>query len=439
MAFIGFTACNQSAVSKQASNNSKFPALLERTDTTGKQGEWLAIQDMYTKYTTTLTQNPADDLTRIKLSEVYMNEARITGQQTYYYNAALTLLNEVIDNKAAKADNRYFALAYKASVLLSLHQFAEAKKVADEAHKTNSFDSGIYGALVDANVELGNYDTAVAYCDKMLSMRPDLRSYSRASYLRQIYGDNQGAIDAMKMAVAAGPEGIESTEWARVVLGDLYLNMGKLDTARMIYQASLSYRQGYPYATIGLAKVARAEKKYDEAIEHTKNAIRTLSEASFVGYMGELYELKGDKDKAKEVADDVVDLLQEAQKEETEETLSKHNANRELATAYMNAGDLDKALEFAKNDLQMRPENIDANELAAWIYYLKKDYPNAKMHTDKMMRTNAKNSNSMYKAGLIYTAAGDAAKGTQLKQDALKLNPHIDAKILNASAALAQR
>lgn len=56
----------------------------------------------------------------------------------------------------------------------------------------NPYNADIYGALVDANVELGNYKEAVAMCDKMLSIRPDLRSSSRASYIRQIFGDNNG-------------------------------------------------------------------------------------------------------------------------------------------------------------------------------------------------------------------------------------------------------
>jgi hypothetical protein len=54
--------------------------------------------------------------------------------------------------------------------------------------------------LVDGNVEMGNYATAIEEADKMISIRPDIRSYSRASYLREIHGDYPGAIDAMKLA-----------------------------------------------------------------------------------------------------------------------------------------------------------------------------------------------------------------------------------------------
>jgi tetratricopeptide (TPR) repeat protein len=145
-----------------------------------------------------------------------------------------------------------------------------------------------------------------------------------------------------------------------------------------------------------------------------------------VAFLGDLYELKGDEGKAKEIRSDVLELLEEGEKEQPEEADAKHNANRELATASMHCNKLDDALRYAKQDLQMRPENIDANELTAWIYYLKGDYANAKLHADKMLKTNTKNAATLYKAGVIYQAAGDAEKGSKLKAEALAINKYLD-------------
>ena len=61
--------------------------------------------------------------------------------------------------------------------------------VAHKAQQVNPYNAYVYGLLVDGNVEMGNYDTAVAYADKMVGVRPDLTSYSRVSYLREIFGD----------------------------------------------------------------------------------------------------------------------------------------------------------------------------------------------------------------------------------------------------------
>lgn len=430
-----FFSCNQGSSSYKNNitvNGVAIPKLLPRKTVMGPENEKATIDSAYSKAIAALQANPEDDKQYINIAAAFITEGRITGNGSYYGNAAVSMLNRVIDN-TPNTDVKFQALSLKSTVLLNMHQFKDALAAAQEGVNMNAYNAGIYGAMVDAHVELGDYDAAVKDCDLMLSIRPDLRSYSRASYLRQIYGDNAGAIAAMKMAVEAGVPGNESTEWARVILGDLYLNTGKADSAAFEYKSALVYRPGYPYAEMGLARVEQAKKNYDEAIVHTKNAIRTMSEVAFVAMLGDLYELKGDKEQATKVRGDVVNLLEEAERNQPADAPVKHNAHRELANAYLAAGNLDKALQQANEDLAMRPENIDANELVAWILYRKGDYADARLHADKMLRTNMKNATSLYKASLIYAAAGETTKANDLKQLAAAISPYVDQKVLLAA------
>ena len=408
-----------------------IPALLERKKPLGTDEEKAVIVAAYNKATEALKKNPEDLQQYVNLSTVFVSEGRVTGNNTYYDNAAMKMLNKVLQDKTGNKDILFQALNVKSAVELNMHQFKDALATAQQGESINNFNAGIYGALVDANVEMGNYDEAVKDCDKMISIRPDLRSYSRASYLRQIYGQNAAAIDAMKMAVDAGLAGSENTEWARTTLGDLYLNAGKLDSASFEYRSSLVYRPNYPFALIGLARVEKAKKNYPGAIVQAKNAIGVLSEVAFVSLLGELYELNGETEKAKQTRNDVVDLLEQAQKEEKSDGLIRHNANRELATAYLNAGKLDEALKYAKNDLEMRPANIDANELMAWVYYLKGDYASAKIHADKMLATHTQNPNTLFKAGAIYASAGLVDQGREMTSKALSISEYIDPAVIS--------
>ena len=434
VALFAGTACQKIKTDEKETKNPLITELAARKSIAGNEQEWAKMQALFKKLSEAINKNSEDNTSKIKLTELYLTEVRITGN-SLYYGAALKVIDNITKDLKATQEQIFLAKSYKASILLSLHRFAEAKAIAEEAKAVNDFDSGIYGALVDANVELGNYDEAVKACDKMLAIHPDLRSYSRSSYIRQIYGDNPGAVAAIKLAIQAGPAGSESTEWARVILGDLYLSMGKTDTAKMLYETSLQYRPNYASAEMGLAKVGRAERKYDDAITHCKNAIRSLTESSFVAFLADLYELKGEKDKAKEVRADVLRLLVESENENAKETYAKHNGSREIASALMAAGKWDEALKNARIDLNFRPENIDANELVAWIYYLKGDYANAKGYADKMMRMNTQNANLIYKAGMIYEASGDTEKGKSLKAQAQKINKNIDPLILAAQKA----
>ncbi len=429
-----YSACNSSNSKDEEQINKELsvPALLARDKQAGNDAERDMIQKAYDKAIASLKNNPDDLRQFISLASVYISEGRITGNSGYYSNAAIKVLNRVTNEHAANKELEFEALNLKSVVLLNMHQFKEALDVAEEAVAINSMNSGIYGALVDANVEMGHYDDAVKDCDKMLGLRPDLRSYSRASYLRQIYGDNKGAIAAMKMAVEAGGPGDESTEWARVMLGNLYLNTGNNDSASFAYRTSLMYRPEYPYALAGLAKVAQSEKNYDSAIALTKHAIKLMSQPMFVLQLADLYELKNDTVKANEVRNDVITLLLEGEKDQADQVV-KHNTNRELAMAYIDAGAADKAIKYALNDLAMRPDNIDANELAAWAYYKSGRYAEAQKYAAKSMRTNSKNAISLYRNGMIYAAAGDQLKGDQLMQEAKSILPGIDQKTLLAA------
>lgn len=429
----GLSACTEtrgeSAREISIGDEQPVAALLPRKNEDEGKKEFEVLQSKYNESIQILKEKGFNAKAYITLASVYITECRITGNADYYNRAAVQVLDRLISSNQVDLNNKLEAYSLKSAVYLNMHQFEEGKKMALEGIQINPGNAGLYGALVDASVELGNYKDAVAYCDKMLSIRPDLRSYSRASYLRQIFGANQDAIDAMKMAVESGVPGNESTEWSRVHLGDLYMNIGKLKEAEAIYKEALSYRPNYPHAEIGLAKIDKLNKNYPSAIQHAKNAIGVLSEASFVSFLGELYELNGEKDKAEKVFNDVIKLLSDNDASSKDGGI-EHNGNREYAMAYMDAKQYDKALEFAKKDLALRPENIDANDLVAWILYLKGDYKAALPYSEKVFSTKIKNADLSYKASLINNKAGNIKMAEQYKKDALAVSAYIDPRIL---------
>src|SRR6478672_1894399 len=173
--------------------------------------EWKFANDQYMKLAEKIAKNPQDLKTAIALANTYILEGRASGNVAYYDKAAMSVIEKILKQEAS----HYEAICLKALVELSQHHFAEGLATATRAVTINPNSAFAYGLLTDAHIEMGNYDDAVAAADKMVSFRPDLRSYSRISYLREIHGDLPGAIDAMKLAVAAGVPAEESTEWCR--------------------------------------------------------------------------------------------------------------------------------------------------------------------------------------------------------------------------------
>src|SRR4029453_1478680 len=102
--------------------------------------------------------------------------------------------------------------------------------------------------LADAYVQLRDYDNAVRVLDEMVRLRPNLSSYSRISYIRELKGDTKGAVQAMQMAIQAGAPDAENTAWCIVQLGNLYLGSSRLAEAEAAYRAALRRFPDYVHA-----------------------------------------------------------------------------------------------------------------------------------------------------------------------------------------------
>lgn len=399
--------------------------LKERTGILASSEEYKATRQKADDLVAKIKTEPDNIKPKLELASLFIQEGRITGDHMYYDAAAMKLANAVL-----KTDSTNFeANVFKGTIYLSQHHFADGLNVAEKIRKLNPNNAFVYGMLVDANVELGKYDEAVANSDKMISIRPDIRSYSRVSYLREIFGDYPGAIEAMKLAVSAGLQGDEGTEWARVHLGQLYENTGDLQTAEMQYTIASQERPHYAYALAGLGRIARETGYYDEAIKYYQQADSLVNDYTLKDELTDLYALNGQKQKSETSAKQVVDMLtKDAQSGITDQNIG-HYADRELAYAYLKTNQPDKALEHAMMEYNRRPDNIDVNETLAWVYYKKDDLNYAKKYIEVAMKTGSKNPTLLCRAGLIYGKSGDTAKGKELITAALEKNPGINEQL----------
>src|SRR5450631_805693 len=399
----------------------KLDNLLERNSPSATTHEWVLMRDYASALRNKIENNPTDIKSILALTTLFIQEARITGNYVYYDKAALKCVNRVL-----KLDSLNFeALTFKSLIYLSQHHFADGLAMAEKAQKLNPFNAFIYGLLVDGNVEMGHYDSAITNADRMESVRPDIRSYSRISYLREIHGDYPGAIEAMKMAVNAGGQGDETTEWTRIQLGRLYENTGELKSAEMHYMIALDERPGYPYALAGLARLAVAVKNYRKAIEFYRKADAMINDYSIKEEWADVYNLAGQKLSADSLMDIVIDKLSKDEQSGQNDENIGHYADRELAYAYIRIRDYDKALEHALSEYNRRPDNIDVNETVAWVYYNKNQCEQALPYLRTALKTHSKNPVLLCHAGLIYARVGKRSEAKVILKNALKINPDI--------------
>lgn len=397
--------------SKHKTSQRTILELLPRNSFLSYGNEWLTVQKTAASLLNKINQNEKDIKSLNALAGLFQQEARITGAFAYYNKAVLECVNRVLE----KEPSNFEALSYKTTALLSKHQFAEALIVANQLKEKYPYNAFVYGMLVDANVELGNYKEAVEAADKMISIRPDIRSYSRIAYLRELHGDIPGAIDAMKLAVDAGAPGDENTEWCRVQMGKLNEQLGKIKGAEMQYSIALSNRENFPHALTGLARIATAQKDYSKALRLYQQADSISADHTIKEGIAEVYELMNQSAKVKEIAIRILAHMKEIAKD--------GNEDLELAHAYMGTGDHNKALEHAMIEYNRRPNNIEANETVAMVYFKKAEYTKAVPFIETALKTNCKNPELLSNAGMIYAKAGDITKAKKYLQEALKNDP----------------
>lgn len=419
---------------KKKENQITSYELKERNGVLAKSNEYNIARATADRLKLAIEENPDDRKSQLALAALYIQEARVSGDFMYYDMAALQQVNNVLKNDP----NNFEALTYKALIYLSQHHFAEGLEVAEKAKAINPYNAFIYGLLVDANVEMGNYKKAVENSDSMVSIRPDIRSYSRISYLREIHGDYPGAIQAMKLAVGAGMEGEEGTEWARVQLGHLYENTGDLKSAEMHYSIALAARPDYAYALAGMARISTANKDYSKAISYYVRASLLVGDYAFREELVDVYKLANQNDKALSLANSIIDNMNKDSKAGLTNDNIGHYSDRELAYAYLKINDNDKALTHALAEYNRRPNNIDANETVAWVYYNKNEADKALPYIKEALKTNCKNPVLLCRTGLIYAKAGQKEMAKSFLQQALKNNPNISEELKKAGLQVMQ-
>ena len=400
----------------------EIPQLLARPNAKAvtMQSEWMNTKQAIETLLDQLRRHPEDLKTKMKLAMAYIQESRVTGNHAYYDEAALKLVEQVLEKEPQNFDG----LAAKATLLLSQHHFADALKAAQAFVNLYPDAAFGYGLLCDANIELGNYTEGVAAADKMVSIRPELRSYSRVAYLREIFGDYKGAKEVMLMATKRGLDGLEQTEWCRTELGKLYEITGDTSMAAQYYEQSLALRPDYAYALAGLGRLAKMGGHYTEGGNYFKKAADQTMDYAFYDELTDCLQ-KVNPEEARKNAENVIVQLSKHATDDAAQPDKGHYADKELAYAYLKIGDTEKALVHATREWNRRPENIDVNECLAWVYFQKNDVANAAKFMEKALKTNSQNARLLYRAGQIFQKNGDATRGKELIQKALSINKFV--------------
>jgi hypothetical protein len=151
-----------------------------------------------------------------------VRKARNTSDPGYYVNAeGAAEIARDLDAESAPARD------LQALVLLNDHRFEDARKLASDVLLNHSDDFLALAASSDALLELGRVKEATSAVERMMALKPTHPAYTRASYLRWLNGDSDGAIEMMRLAIDAGDRRDEEPRaWAMVQAANYFWHQG---------------------------------------------------------------------------------------------------------------------------------------------------------------------------------------------------------------------
>jgi tetratricopeptide (TPR) repeat protein len=337
--------------------------------------------------------------------------ARETSDPSYYAQG-----QQALQKSFAISPGNYDGERIGVWLLLGNHEFAAALEKATALNKRAPDDVMVWGFLTDANVELGNYNDAEKAAQWMLNLRPgNLPAMTRAAYLRELFGDPDGALELMQMALdSTPPSEAEDRAWITTQMAHLKLAEGKPNQADELLQQALTIFPGYHYALGNLAKVRVQQKRYDEAVALLQTRYKDAPHAE------NLYDLAVALTKAGH-ANEANQAFAEFERKSLAETNKADNSNHELIMYYADyANDPVKALEVAQREYARR-HDVFTLDCYAWALHVNGQDAAARKQLDMALAVGIQDATMFRHAGQVAMKVGDEAAATKYSKLAAEL------------------
>jgi tetratricopeptide (TPR) repeat protein len=229
-----------------------------------------------------LRAQPANAERATALADAYLQKVRETGDVGYYTRA-----DGLLRQAAARSPRDPGVPISSGTLALARHDFAGGLALARRARRLAPDSRAADPVLVDALVELGRYGAAEHALQSMVDHKPNLSAYARVSYFRELHGELDGAVSAMRLAIAAGGAVPENVAYVQSLLGHLELARGHEAAARQAFEAALRGVPGYVPALVGLARLDATRGDLEGAIRRWRPIVERLPLPEYVIGLGE--------------------------------------------------------------------------------------------------------------------------------------------------------
>jgi tetratricopeptide (TPR) repeat protein len=341
-----------------------------------------------------------------------------------YRRATLTGALDELEAAEAAADEgvRQFGawpdLAFlKATIDFALHRLARVREdIALAPELERSPDGRVL--LADLDLQEGRYDEARKGYERALADGTRWDALARLAHLELQLGDDRAADELYARAAdELTAKELRSYAWIELQRGVVHLSRGRSGEAERHYLRAQAAYTGDWVVDEHLAELRAVQGRFGDALELYHGVVARVRRPELQQALGDLYAFVGRPDEARTWHDRALASYLAS--------VSRGQVHyyHHLASFYADVRiDGAEALRFATLDLELR-RNAATLAALAWASYRVGRLTDAVEAIDAALAFGARSAHLLFVAGTVYEAAGRAAAGGRLLDEAAEIDP----------------
>lgn len=302
-----------------------------------------------------LRRLPHDDASWAALGLAYVEQARVTGNPTFYAQAERAVERSL----EVRPDDNAAALAASAALDAARHHFDAALASATRALAVDPYDAGALAVRVDALTELGRYDEQLQALRTADRRQPGIPVATRYAYAYELRGELAKAAGILRRAVGTAVP--SDRAHLLTLIADLDRRQGRLRSSGASVREAQRLAPTYVPAQAAAARLAVARGDLPDAVRRWEQVVENLPLPEYLTELGELYEFLGRRDEA-QAQYDVVSTINDL--------FERSGVNTDLETALFAAdhGDPSAGAVSARAEWSRR-KSIHVADVLAWTLH----------------------------------------------------------------------
>lgn len=363
----------------------------------------------------TVNNLPLSSVSWVRLADALTQRSRLNLDTSLYPQIERVYLQA---HKLDRTDpTSLMGLAWAAG---AAHHFDDSVAWALLALKTDPELPAAYGIIGDAAVERGRYEEAALNYQRMLDLKPDLGSYSRAAHLLYLQGDTTEALSLIRQALAAGGGEPARSAWCAAELSMMLRYTGDLAGSVEAVDVWLKHAPDNLVLLNASGQAHLATGDEAAAIVALEHAAALQPQHVTLATLHDLYLAAGRTADAGTMT---------ARIEELHARLRARNiqgGEGELSRFYADTGiKLDEAIHLAEAERSHHLGAVAADTLA-WAYFRAGRINEARALVPEILQSRHQPAPQLYHVALIEEAAGNTTEARAHLETALGREPHFN-------------